>query len=419
MKFRFILEQLPKLNVSTMKALSTFFILLSTFFAISAQEAYVTLWNTANDGISADNQITFGATGEFDYTWVDESNPNNAGGGSSNGGTTITFPTSGIYELSITPTGDNPFSKLSFGELSVSTDSQKLMEIRNWGNVAWSSFQYAYPYTLNLIITATDIPDLSNVTDMSYAFAFSGIDTVPNLNDWDVGNIVSMRGMFFGSPFNQYIGNWDVSSVADMHRMFSVAFNFDQPIGNWDVSSVTDMGTMFWNSGFNHPIAGWNLNNLETAEAMFSTSAMNCENYSLTLQGWANNSNTPTGINFANNGMEYSPNVVDDRAYLINALYWTITGDELGECFIPTSVDEYNAERLRVYPNPTKGTVFIEPLQNATLSLYDLQGRRVLQFEMSDFDSDFRLSLDPLDQGVYLLRVEADKFRAATRIVKL
>ena len=54
----------------------------------------------------------------------------------------------------------------------------------------------------NLVVLATDRPDLSNVTDMNRMF-------------------------YRASAFNQDIGDWDVSNVTDMSDMLSHAYAFN------------------------------------------------------------------------------------------------------------------------------------------------------------------------------------------------
>lgn len=76
----------------------------------------------------------------------------------------------------------------------------------------------------NVKITATDIPDLSGVTDLSFAFSNSGIDKIPRINEWDVSSVTNMRNLFEGVVgFNQPLDAWDVSNVTHMTFMFSGA----------------------------------------------------------------------------------------------------------------------------------------------------------------------------------------------------
>jgi surface protein len=269
---------------------------LALLLSVQAQaqnDPYITVWNTF---FVDDNAISFNAEGDFTYTWEQIS------GGTAtqpipqaaSGNTNITFPSAGEYRLTITPDNSNgtPFGRIYFGD---TTTPEKLAEIQQWGDVEWSSFQLAYQGTENLAITAADIPDLGNVANMRAAFKKSGINTVPQINNWDVsnvtnmsemfhdansfnqpignwnvGNVTNMSGMFESMGFNKSIANWDVSNVTDMSKMFAYCSNFNQPIGNWDVSNVTDMGEMFSHStNFNQPIGDWDVSNVTDMNAMF------------------------------------------------------------------------------------------------------------------------------------------------------
>ena len=66
------------------------------------------------------------------------------------------------------------------------------------------------------------------------------------IEDWDVSDVTSMRGMFRGlSFFNQPLNNWNVSKVRNMRGMFQNAKSFNQPLNNWNVSNVTNTEGMF------------------------------------------------------------------------------------------------------------------------------------------------------------------------------
>lgn len=51
--------------------------------------------------------------------------------------------------------------------------------------------------------------------------------------NWDVSNITNMNYAFANkSSFNANISNWDVGNVTKMHQMFLLCLTFNQPIGN-------------------------------------------------------------------------------------------------------------------------------------------------------------------------------------------
>lgn len=189
----------------------------------------------------------------------------------------------GVYTVSIS--GD--FNRLYFNNIY---GSDKIRSIVQWGNTTWSSMESAFEGCYNLAITATDSPDLSEVTDMSHMFYECSINQSLNdwdvsnvtdmsfmfsnsyynqpLNNWDVTNVTTMQSMFKGSPYNQPLDSWNVSNVTTMQSMFEES-PYNQPLNSWNVSSVTDMSYMFRMSLFNKPIANWNVSNVVNMSNMF------------------------------------------------------------------------------------------------------------------------------------------------------
>ncbi|MCO6497810.1 MAG: BspA family leucine-rich repeat surface protein [Chitinophagaceae bacterium] len=355
-----------------------------------AQRPFITVWKTDNYGSTNANSIGFEAEGEFDYEWEEVADPDNKGSGSSEDNTVIAFPHPGIYRVFITPTGFTPFHRFHLGfdvVMESPSDSKKLLKVEQWGDVAWSTFKNAFVGCANLEITATDIPNLENVTNMTFAFSNSSVSAIPNIDYWDVSNVEDMSGMFErATEFNQSLNNWDVRNVTKMYAMFSRASSFNQPLNNWDVSSVEDMSMMFsgatafnqplnnwdlisvssmwemfkdasafnqplnnWDvsgvrfmkdifldaSSFDQPLDQWSLSYIYASDGLsFSGTAMSCKNYSITLEGWANNWQTLNNVKLNADGLEYSPDIIARRDYLVNTLGWTITGDALGSCII-------------------------------------------------------------------------------------
>jgi surface protein len=279
-----------------MKKLCTF----TLFFlvcALTASGQYITVWKTDNQGTSASNQVTIPATGtDYSIAWEEVGNPANNGVATGSGNYTISFPSVGIYQVSITP-GTGTFSRITFGP---ETDSRKLLQIRQWGNIQWESMENAYAACFNLTVPATDIPDLSHVSSMKSMFAscfpITSISQANNWNtstvtdmrymfastkfndpidNWNVSNVTNMAGMFLASYFNQPIGNWNVGNVTDMSYMFNDAKTFNQPIASWDVSKVTDMSYMFSGSqSFNQPIDDWETGSVVNMRSMFELAAV-------------------------------------------------------------------------------------------------------------------------------------------------
>lgn len=264
----------------------------------------------------------------------------------------------------------------------------------------------AFKYCSNLIINASDTPDLSQVTDMSYMFmncdSFNqsinnwDVSNVTNmdhlfyfaasynqpLNNWDVSNVTSMRSMFLlVSAFNQNINNWDVSNVTNMAYMFNGATSFNEPLNNRDVSNVIAMNFIFFKAtSFNQPLNNWNVSNVGTfGHGFYNATAYNqsLSNWNITassLFSFLDNSGLSTRnydnflsqlvalglqkINLGAMGLEYCNTAT--RNELINNRGWNISGDiQSQNCNSIIGQVTYDENNNGCDPNDAGATGFI------------------------------------------------------------
>ncbi|MCC5921149.1 MAG: BspA family leucine-rich repeat surface protein, partial [Cyclobacteriaceae bacterium] len=230
------------------------------FFLRDSNNAFITTWQSNNTGFSDENQILIPTIeGTYDYSvfWEEIGNPENNGVAMDfNGDALIELATAGAYSVEIY----GQFPRIFFNEAG---DKDKILSIEQWGDIAWTSMEGAFAGCSNLTYNATDIPNLTQVTNMSGMF-FEAALFNGNLNDWNVSIVENISNIFRGAvSFNSDLSNWDVSSVTNMNSSFLNASSFDQNLAAWDISNVTDLSEVFANSG------------LSTA------------NYDLILQGWA------------------------------------------------------------------------------------------------------------------------------------
>jgi len=263
----------------------------------SGYNAFTIEVKTDNTGTSNDNQFQFtGAEGDYDV--VAKQNGvvietfNNLSDEA-----TITFANGvGTYILEVTPKEVNPFNIIKFNNVE---DTLKITDIKQWGEVAWSSFNDAFYGCNNMKVTATDVPNLSNVTNMRYMFR-NASSANPNTTNWDVSNVTNMSSIFRNaSSANPNTTNWDVSNVTNMGAMFVYASSANPDTSNWDVSNVTSMINMFLGSN------------------------LSVENLTAIYENWSQ-LNLQQNVSFSAGNIKYNASGQAGRDILVNTYNWII-----------------------------------------------------------------------------------------------
>jgi len=267
----------------------------------------VIMVQTDNPGTSGSTQFTIPtdhSNHSYDYEvdWTYDGTTFQVEDDNVTGDITHTYPSAGIYAIAIRGQfpqmyfNDNPNNAVR------ASDARKLINITQWGGIAWEDFEFAFLGCLNLTGTANDIPDLSGVTSMRGAFGFcTSMDM--DISQWDVSTIQNFSSMFREAHiFNRSLSAWDVSAGTNFSRMFEEARHFNQPLGGWDFSSATNLTNFLYNAG------------------------LDIDNYDSSLINWWASS-PPTGLTLGANGLKYCSATLL-RSYLINDFGWTINGDQ-------------------------------------------------------------------------------------------
>jgi len=281
-------------------------------------ERFIISVKTDKTGTSNDDQFTLPWDGNYDVEWGD----GNTDTGQSDA-TTHTYATAGTYDVSVTPIGQ---CRIVFNG---GGDKNKLLELKNWGTGVWSSFGGAFNGCNFVDVTATDIPDLTIVSNMGSMFR-SCVLLVGNSSfaNWDVSNVTRTENMFRQcTSFNQNISSWDMSSLTRTEQMFMNASAFNQPIGSWDMSNVNKFQNMFRNMGttFDQSLANWDVTSLTNAVNMFNASTLSTASYDATLIGWAAQSITnAVTVDFGGSKFTSGGAAETARNTLINTYGWTI-----------------------------------------------------------------------------------------------
>lgn len=432
-------------------------IVVLLFQMLSAQNEFITVWKPGTS-----NLIHFPGRGtNFNVSWEEIGFPQHSGNIDNITSTTefiVNFgassnpsPANATYKIKVS-NGNGVFNQVRFFDSSISpiyiaSDREKILQVTQWGNITWQTFNNAFVWCSNLQITATDSPNLTQVTNMQEMFymCFS-LTGNSSLSNWNTSNVTNMFYMFGDCPlFNAPIGNWNVSNVTNMSYMFDAALAFNQPISEWNVANVTTMQHMFheaqsfnqdlsgWNvsnvvnmneifhdaQDFNQNLGNWNLNSLTNGVDMLLGSGLSCQNYDSTLYGWSLNSNTPQNITLSNvSPLIYSHSAaVNARNYLINTKGWAISGDTYNSnCASALSTSENKLdENISIYPNPVADNIYIKNLSKAEgFTIYENTGRIVLQGSVSEGKIDTKT----LNKGNYILQLKTKSKTITFKFIK-
>ncbi|KAF5273167.1 hypothetical protein FQR65_LT17209 [Abscondita terminalis] len=111
-----------------------------------------------------------------DYFWM-------ASGGSTG------LPANEIITLNLKPTH---LKAIKIRDAQTNSVPFLLTDVLQWGTAQWTTMDSMFLGCSNLNITATDVPDLSRVTDMFSMFSQCTILNGPaNINSWNTTNVTA------------------------------------------------------------------------------------------------------------------------------------------------------------------------------------------------------------------------------------
>lgn len=206
-----------------------------------------------------------------------------------------TFAVAGDYTISVS--GYMPHF-MTYWE---SDPENYLIQVTQWGDTRTLTWEKAFEGCwLNFEgVTATDSPNLSNVTDISSMFAdCNEMSVLNNIENWDVSNVEDFSYMFYSVIYeitSLDLSNWDLSSAITMDSTFEYMQALTSlNISGWDTKYIESMINMFSFTAYLIPqdfidISHFDIRSLTTANGIFSMykSVVSTDLYDSLLIAWA------------------------------------------------------------------------------------------------------------------------------------
>lgn len=288
-------------------------------------DSFKSTWKTDNAGVSASNQIQLplvaGAPYNFEVNWGDGSTDIITSGTQPE--TLHTYESSGTYEVVITGLCDG-------WRFNNGGDKDKIIGISRWGKDFKLGNGTGYFYGCsNLVITATDTLNTSEMTTMQNAFRdCDSIVDIPNIGTWDTSGVSSWFAAFgsMASFTGSSLSDLDVSGDTSFTSMFFNSPLFNADISGWIVSNATSFNTMFLNAtSFDRDLGAWTPTSLTSATRMLFNVTLSTANYDSLLIGWEGQA-LQNNVTFDGGNSKYSAGAAATaRANIISTYSWVIT----------------------------------------------------------------------------------------------
>jgi hypothetical protein len=150
-----------------------------------------------------------------------------------------------------------------------------------------------------------------------------------------------------------------------------------------------------------------------------------------------NRSNTAKSFNFKVNNANFGADSqftikhASGSAFISTTASWnaatnTVTGITLNsfdyvlidlESSVTSGLDKSTADKLKIYPNPTKDKLYISQLnEKSRIEIYNLQGNLILQ--QNEIIQDSSIDVSDFQKGVYIVKIISNNVVKATSFIK-
>lgn len=178
-------------------------------------------------------------------------------------------------------------------------DKSKLLELRNWGDVQFTTLEHAFHGCGNLLITARDYKSSNTALVTNATYVFDQCTSLIWCPDLDISNVVNLSVAFAECSSLRAIPYLDTSSVTTMYYTF------------YGLSSVTSCPTFL-------------MPNVSDFTGAFELSPIGTTSYSNILV-WLAANNEKNNVTLGAGTNKYNAGAATARAHLVDDHGWTIT----------------------------------------------------------------------------------------------
>ncbi len=120
--------------------------------------------------------------------------------------------------------------------------------------------------------------------------------------------------------------------------------------------------------------------------------------------------------------LKYTMTFASNGSMLEQASYTWVSTDNLWQGLYKmkyfydniASIGKKSKNAISLYPNPAKNTLYINNIQNANVTVFDLSGKLLINLQ----NTDSQIDISSLSEGIYIINVTTNQGTSVTKFVK-
>jgi surface protein len=212
--------------------------------APSCSRPFITTWQVTADNQTLTLPVESSTAYSFQIDWGDEGADRNIQSYTATNPKVVhTYANSGTYTITIW----GSFPRLY---CNGTADCANLLSVDQWGDNAWSSFNNAFNRAINVAILAEDVPNMTNVKDMTSMF-YNATNLTGNFSGWDTSKVQNMTNLFYNaSGFDQDLSSRSIMGINAADNRKNILFgthlspyNYNALLDSWSKQPTAVVAT--------------------------------------------------------------------------------------------------------------------------------------------------------------------------------